>query len=206
MRKIVAITGCLVFFASHVFAQAERGFVRGLGGITFGTETSSIVGGGAGFNVVPNLQVTVDIGRMQNVMPRKIKDDLDAAATLITIFYGVPVTIDVKIPAFYAAGGLRYNVPTTGRLRPFINGDVGVGHISADITSTVAGIDISRDVEEAADLGTANKFLLGLGGGATLGLTDAVGLDIGYRFNRIFTDDPAINASALYAAIRLSIK
>jgi hypothetical protein len=150
--------------------------------------------------------VTVDIGRMQNVMPRKIKDDLDAAATLITIFYGVPVTIDVKIPAFYAAGGLRYNVPTTGRLRPFINGDVGVGHISADITSTVAGIDISRDVEEAADLGTANKFLLGLGGGATLGLTDAVGLDIGYRFNRIFTDDPAINASALYAAIRLSIK
>ena len=43
----VGVFACLLG-ATPVWAQAERGFVRGLGGVTFGTaEVSSIFGGGA---------------------------------------------------------------------------------------------------------------------------------------------------------------
>jgi len=49
MTTRLCVTAILVLVSvAPSWAQADRGFVRGLGGVTFGTETSSIVGGGIG--------------------------------------------------------------------------------------------------------------------------------------------------------------
>jgi opacity protein-like surface antigen len=193
--------------ASPAWAQTDRGFVRGLGGLTFGTaEASSIVGGGAGVTIGSNLQIVGEIGRINDVLPSEIRDQLDLLTALLVLETGLPVSLDVTAPAVYGLGGLRFNFPMPGRISPFVEGQVGVANISFDVNAKVAGIDISREVENEADIDSATKLLVGLGGGLQLRINEAFGVDVGYRYGRIFTDDPAVNTNAVYAALRIAIR
>jgi opacity protein-like surface antigen len=206
-RRVTCV-GAVVYLLSVTpsWAQTERGFVRGFGGVTFGTaEVSSVFGGGGGVNVGPNVQIVGEIGRIQDVLPSELQDDLDFFITVLSLELGVPISVDVKAPAIYGLGGLRFNVPTAGRVRPFVEGQVGVANISFHVDAEVAGIDISQEVEDEADLDNESEVLLGLGGGLNLALTDTLGIDLGYRYGRIFTDDPAVNTNAVYAALHLRI-
>ena len=178
----------------------ERGFVRGLGGITFGTETGGAVGGGVGVNITDQLAIIGEIGWMQNVLPSELQDDLDTLTQFLTLFAEVPVTLDVKVPAVYGFGGIRANVPTGNRVTPFVEGGVGVARITLDVKAEVLGIDISREIEDELDDTDATEVLLTIGGGINVAATTNVGFDVGYRYLRIFTDDPATNTSLLYGA------
>jgi opacity protein-like surface antigen len=188
-------------------AQNERGFVRGLGGVTFGTaETSTIFGGGGGVNVGRSLQITGELGRISDVLPEDLRDQLDFISALVSLQFGVPVRVDATAPAFYGLGGVRYTMPA-GRIRPFAEAQGGFARITFDIDAEVAGIDASREIEDEANLDSVTEFLLGLGGGVTLPVTDRVAIDIGYRYGRIFTEDPVvINTNAVYGAVRFSIQ
>ena len=187
-------------------AQGERGFVRVLGGFTFGAaETSSIFGGGGGVNVGDRVQITGELGHMGDVLPEELRDDLDLVSALLTLELGLPVSLDATAPTFYGLGGVRYSSPT-GRVRPFAEAQGGFARITFDIDAEIAGLDLSQDVEDEADLESGTEFLLGLGGGVTFMFTDTVGIDVGYRYGRIFTDDPAINTNAVYGAVRFNFR
>jgi hypothetical protein len=187
--------------ASSAWAQ-DRGFARVLGGATFGTSsTSSIFGAGAGVSIGPNIQIFGEIGRMGNVMPSEFEDDFEELADLLTDELGILVTLDVSAPAVYALGGIRFNVPAPGRVQPFVEGLAGVSTISFGIEAEVGGIDISQEIEDEAGIENETEMTLAFGGGINFGLTETLGLDVGYRYNRIFTEDPAVNASAIYAAL-----
>jgi opacity protein-like surface antigen len=202
LRISIGLTAAMLL-ATPAWAQSDRGFVRGLGGVTFGSaETASIVGGGVGVNVGDDFQIVGEFGRIHNVLPNDLNEELEDFADLLTLLSGVPVNLDAKVPAIYGLGGVRYNVPTGSRIRPFVEAQVGFAHISLDIEAEVLGVDISDEVEEEADL-DATEFLLGLGGGIGIGLSERLGIDVGYRYGRIFTDDPAINTNAIYAALRV---
>ena len=179
---------------------SERGFVRGLGGVTFGTETGAMVGGGGGVSINEYFDVIGEFGWMQNVLPSELGNQLDDLATLITLIEGVPVSLDAKVPAVYGFGGVRGNFPTGNRVTPFVEGGVGVGHITLDLKAEVLGIDISREVEEELGDTDDTQLLLAVGGGVNIAATSNVGFDVGYRYFRIFTDDPAINTSQVYGA------
>src|SRR5687767_34687 len=74
-----------VLGAVPAWAQSERGFVRGLGGVTFGTaETSTIFGGGGGVNVGDGVQITGELGRIEDVLPEELRDELDSFSALIS--------------------------------------------------------------------------------------------------------------------------
>jgi len=197
-----AIVFMLLMTPSMVMAQSEKGFVRGLGGLTFGTETSSIIGGGVGFNVGRVVQITAEIGRMQNVMPKALQEEFDLVSDLLSTELGVPITLDARVPALYFSGGIRANVPTSSRVKPFVEVQAGVASISADFDAEVAGIDVSNELDNELDLESESKFLFAIGGGISTALSQNTAVDIGYRYTRIATEDPAINASALYAAFR----
>jgi opacity protein-like surface antigen len=188
------------------WAQNERGFVRGLGGVTFGTaETSTIFGGGGGVNLGGGVQITGEVGRIEDVLPKELRDELDVVSALISLELGVLISVDATAPATYGLGGVRYTSPV-GRVRPFAEAQAGFAHISLDLDAEIAGLDLSKELEDEADLESGNEFLLGLGGGVTIMFTDTVGIDVGYRYGRIFTDEPAINTNAVYAAVRFSIR
>ena len=77
-----------------------------------------------------------------------------------------------------------------------------MAHISLGLKAEALGIDISREVEQELDETDSNEFLLAVGGGINIAATSTVGFDVGYRYLRIFIEDP-INTSQLYGAVVL---
>jgi hypothetical protein len=208
-QKTAALILGAVMVAAPGLASAQDAapFVGGLGGVTFGTVSSGAVAARAGLPIGSNLSVIFEVGRMQNVMPSAFADDIELLEDLISLEAGVPVTLDVSIPATHGFVGLRYQ----GRgaaVMPFVEGGFGFARLSASVNEiTIMGIDFGELVED--ELGedvNATKALLALGGGVRVPVSGAVSLDAGYRYTRIFTEDPAINSSMVYAAINFSFQ
>jgi hypothetical protein len=203
----LVLAGALVIaLASPVSAQGTTSsgiFVGGLGGLTFGSATSSAVAGQVGVRLMPNVFVIGEIGRAQNVIPGEIADMIDEARDALEEA-GIPFEFSAKAPAIYGFGGLRW-AQGGRRFSPFVEGGVGFAHITADVSGSVAGIDIVDLIEDEVGFGdlSTNEFLIAFGGGVNIGLTPTVSADAGYRFTRIFTDDPAVNMSMIYGAIKI---
>jgi opacity protein-like surface antigen len=185
-------------------SSTPQGFVGGLGGVTFGTVTSAAVAGQGGARIAPDLFVIGEVGYMRNVLPKKIRDEIDNLADALAFEAGVPVSLSVSIPAMYGFGGLRWN-PSRGAVSPFLEGGVGVAHVNAKVDEAeVLGIDISDEVEdELGDDASATKFLFALGGGVNARMSSTLSADIGFRYTRIATEEPAINSSLLYGALKI---
>jgi len=182
-------------------APAGRGFVGGFGGATFGTAEPGIVfGARTGVEIVPGLHIIAEIGRLNDVLPTDVRDELDFVESLLELELGMPVTIDLTAPATYGLFGARWS-RHTGRVSPFVEGGIGAAKVTIDFDEvSVGGIDVTSIVRD--EIGAENlestELLIGLGGGVNAEITSAASVDIGYRFSRITTEDPAIDLSMFY--------
>jgi opacity protein-like surface antigen len=182
-----------------------RMFAGGLAGVTFGTETSSAIAGQFGVRVARDLFVIGEFGRMQNVLPDEVADQLPLAEEFLEGILGLPVNIEIKAPALYGFGGVRW-AQSGRRIAPFAEAGLGFAHLTGDLK--VNGVDIENILEEfGADFGdvsdlSTNEFLLAFGGGVNIGLTQTMSVDAGYRFTRIFTEESAPNTSMVYGAVK----
>jgi opacity protein-like surface antigen len=182
-----------------------RMFAGGLAGVTFGTETSSAIAGQFGVRVARDLFVIGEFGRMQNVLPDEVADQLPLAEEFLEGILGLPVNIEIKAPALYGFGGVRW-AQSGRRIAPFAEAGLGFAHLTGDLK--VNGVDIENILEEfGADFGdvsdlSTNEFLLAFGGGVNIGLTPTMSVDAGYRFTRIFTEESAPNTSMVYGAVK----
>ena len=200
------ITTLLLLLAAPAAAQ-ERVYVGGLGGVTFNTVSSGVFAGNAGVHVGRGIFVTGEVGRAANVLPKEVEDELDAVRALVEELTGVPVSLRVSLPATYAFGGARWFGPGQGRLRPVVEGGLGVAHLSANIRASLGGVPVPRDVIDdfqPVDL-DSNELLFVVGGGITIGLTRTVSVDAGYRFFHLAVEEdaPTSNTSVIYAGIRI---
>lgn len=182
-------------------APAGRGFVGGFGGATFGTaEPGMVFGARTGVEIVPGLHVIAEVGRLSDILPTDVRDDLDFVESLLEFEYGMPVTIDLTAPATYGLFGARWS-RHIGRVSPFVEGGIGAAKVSIDFDEiSIGGIDVTslvRDEIGAEDL-ESTELLIGVGGGINAEITSAVSVDVGYRYSRIGTEDPAIDASTIY--------
>jgi opacity protein-like surface antigen len=118
---------------------------------------------------------------------------------------GVSVNVDISVPATYGFGGVRWIQPRTP-VAPFLEAGGGVGRIKLSIDrAEIMGIDVSGLIEdELGDEVSDTKFLFVIGGGVNARLATSFSVDAGYRFLRIATEDPAINTSMVYVAIKIS--
>jgi opacity protein-like surface antigen len=198
---IVFVIG-LLMSAGQASAQ-ERGFIRGLGGVTVGTaETDAIYSGSVGVNIGPVVQIVGEVGRMQNVLSKDLQADLNDFADFISGQSGANVRIDVTVPALYATGGVRINAPS-GKVRPFVEGSVGFARLTFNVKAAVAGIDISDEVKESAvgDDDNETDLLISLGGGVSIPIASATAVEIGYRYGRVLVEDSGLNTNTAYGAI-----
>jgi hypothetical protein len=188
--------------------SGERGFVRALGGVTFGTETGALVAAGAGVRVAPHLTVIGEVGRFGNVLPKALQRDLDEVAPLLEPQFGRPLVIDGGARAVYAVAGVRVTGRESARVSAFAEVAAGRARGTSTIEASVSGADVTKGVERALGLPrseTHNMYTAGVG------LTVAAGrhaaLELGYRFVRIQlgSDDPRINASVLHLAARVGL-
>jgi opacity protein-like surface antigen len=204
MHRSLALAVCAAAFAATPgVAQAQnRGFAGGLGGITFVSETSSVFAAQAGVRVARQLVVFGEVGRMQNVLPGEIQDQIDEFIAAFEADTGVDAELEAKVPAFYGMGGIRWS--NDAPVAPFVEAAMGFARLTLDLRAVIDGVDVSDQADELLEEEDLDetKFLLAFGGGVNARLAEQVRLDIGYRYKRVFTEDPAVNTSEVFAAIK----
>lgn len=211
--KIVAtvVAMALVLACLAVPADAQnldgRRFVGGLGGATFGTASSSgVFGVQVGQPIGQGTHLIGEFGRFMDVLPADLADLVEEFEDEISDDLGVPVTLEVTIPATYGLVGARWSRAVGRQATAFVEGGVGAARVTVKIReATLGGSDVSEFVEDivGAEAPTAMEFLFAGGGGVNILLTEDVSVDAGYRFTRIATDDPNANVSAVYGAVKI---
>ena len=199
--RSTAIAFLVVVLAPSLCAQ-ERGFVRGLGGVTLGgAETSLAAGGGFGVRINRRLDLFAEAGAVQNAMTSELQDDLDSLAALFALEHQVPIDFSLRLPSQYGLFGSRINFPSGSVITPFVEIGAGAARVDLDQRIEVLGIDLTRVVEEEVGALEFTKLLLAAGGGISIAATRQLGFDVGYRYQRIFTDDPAITTNQVYVGV-----
>jgi hypothetical protein len=203
LLRLSTLAAALVGFTAVPSAQAQGGgFVGGLAGITFASESSSVFAGQAGGRVARQWFIFGEFGRMQNVLPEDAQDDLDEATEFLESQLGTTVDLDVRVPAIYGLAGIRWS--PEDRIAPFLEAGAGFARLSVDLTAEIAGTDVTDEIEDQLDREDleVTDFLLAFGGGLNARLSERIRLDVGYRYNRVFTDDPEVTVSVAYAALK----
>ena len=199
---LIGLTLFSVSHASPAFAQQTGPFVAGLAGGAFSNQRSVLFGGRAGVPVGGGLFAIGEIGRALDVMPADIASELGIVSRLIELQTGTTASLDASVPAFYGWGGARW-MPRTGRVTSFVEGGLGFARLTLNIDRVAGGTDSSEDLRrDLADENIESTRLLLLGGGGiSVALGSAWSADIGYRYNRIFADDPQIGLNTVYTSI-----
>ena len=213
IRSVLLGTAFLLTTATGAAAQgasSPRAFVGGLGGLTFGTETSGAIAGQVGVRISRDLFVIGELGRMWDVTPSEVSDEIETGIDFLEQ-QGIPVNLEFTVPAFYGFGGMRW-AQSGRRVNPFVEGGVGFARLTGEVSGTVGGVNVDDFLEEFdSELGdfSSNEVLIAFGGGANIRLTATVSLDAGYRYTHIFVDDsvsvdePTVNTSMVYAAVKI---
>jgi opacity protein-like surface antigen len=204
--KVIWLAAALVALtAAPSMAQTERGYFSAAGGFTVSPETTSgnfLAEGGV--RVAPHLSVFGNIGQFHDVQPSEVQAAVDATTASLSSS-GLDVLGSGRVPAWYSVGGVRFQVPTRGRVAPYALGGVGFAHLMPTATFTYesgtmpngttpsVGDDVSSEIVSAGAFTTpdaSNSFMFTLGGGIDVPVAHHWAVDAGYRFSRIDADTP----------------
>jgi hypothetical protein len=200
VKNSFLIACAIACLATPAFAQsqppqsgpAKGASIAAVGGMTFGTESDKLFGGEIGIDATRNLTVYGTAGRMQNVAPKYIQDELDGSG------------FTAKLPTTFAIGGVKYRVPTSSSVRPYALAGAGAGSIKLRVTEAGVG-DVTNAL--AGELGVnqgelkTTKFLFEMGGGVEIPV-GPIYVDTGYRFGKFLdTGDDALNVSRAYVGL-----
>jgi opacity protein-like surface antigen len=190
--------------ASHTYGE----FVAGP---TFGHNSDASFGLEAGFPY-KGLHIFVEGGYMRNVTSAS----MESAATTLTTAPGSPLasakaTFTIKQPLAYIGAGVRYNLPTHGKLDPYVVVGGGGARVTKKAAFFVNGADVTDQllanfgVLLGADLaGHETKPLIEGGVGTHISLTDRLLADVSYRYARIFLAESGLNTNRLQFGIGMS--
>jgi opacity protein-like surface antigen len=188
-------------------ANDSTGFIEGVAQSAFGNVTSQSFGIEGGISVAPKIDIVVDLGVVRDSSP----SSLGAAAQLIagglTAVQSGAVSYSVKQPIEFGMIGVRYTIPHSGKLHPYVEFTGGLGRIKRDVRFSIAGTDVTDNLSKynavlGTDLaGTETKLMLGGGVGVVYDITPKFIFDAGYRFNHVSTDPEGTTANRIGAGI-----
>ena len=114
----------------------------------------------------------------------------------------------VKQPLAFGQVGVRYIIPHSEKLHPYVEFAGGLAKIKRDVKFTVGGTDVTDKLSTTygivlgTDLaGTESKLMIGGGGGVVYDIASSVIFDAGYRFSRVNTAPPSISVSRVGAGV-----
>lgn len=197
---LAAMTLALLAFTLPVSAQTSTGprfFVTGFGGAGAAQHASPFFGGALGVDVGDYVQITADVGRIQNAEPAFTHEDLalvktDAAAE------GLVASATAKVPTNYYTAGLRLRTADRWRFRPYALVHAGVAHMSPQPTFVIEGVDVTSLLmsdlgDDPSDASTPRTVfreetrpMATVGAGVTTAVTNRVQIDVGYTLSGIF--------------------
>jgi opacity protein-like surface antigen len=213
---LIALTVALA--AAPSYAQTSqsspRVYANIAGGFAVAPEnTSGDLLGEVGVRIAPNLSVFGNIGQFHNLMPSLVQPAVDATDTTLAAG-GLDVNGVGRVPAWYSTGGLRYNLPLSTRLSPYVFGGLGFAHLSPTAqfsyasgtllgatTAPSAGDDVTSQLVSLGDFtppAASTEFMYSLGGGVEVPIVSHVAADVGYRLSHIAGDTPLHAQSVMF--------
>jgi opacity protein-like surface antigen len=188
---------------------SEHGFAIGLGGATSTEVTAPFFGASAGFNVANHLQITADVGRMQDVLADFTNQDLTSTERTVNALYytpyGASMSASVKMPTNYVTGGIRVPFVMRNNVRPYVALSGGLAHMSPapsiKITYAATTQDITDEVMQNSRAGCAwtesavcatpalreeTRPMASAGAGLAVLVARHLTFDFGYKYSGIF--------------------
>jgi len=97
-------------------------------------------------------------------------------------------------------GGARLNLRTIPRVVPFFEVLGGAARLSATATTTITGFVIEPETSEASD----THSVLHVGGGVTVGFSEALGVRVAVAHRRFFVDGETGSATRVAVGLALT--
>jgi opacity protein-like surface antigen len=211
MRILVATVFGAALLGGVAHAQSapsEPGswYLEGIAQSAFGNVTSQSFGAEAGITVLPAVQVFVDAGKVRDAATTDIGANAQTIADFLTQTQ-TGVAFKVREPVTFGLAGVRYALPVTSPVEPYVLGGFGVASVTKDVTFTVGGTDVTGNIGQygvvlGSDLaGSVRKPMMSLGGGVVWPAWERLVVDFQYRYGRIFTPNQGLNVNRLGAGI-----
>jgi opacity protein-like surface antigen len=203
MAVTVTLLAAVPLFAQESGGQDARGYLTGLGGFSksVGSTSSDTLFEG-GVRIAPHVMVFGSIGRFGNLQG-DLQPTLDATSAALAANQGLTVIGSGSLPATYGLGGLRVEVPTRGRILPYVLGGIGVARLNPapqlsfssgimpDGSMPTVGTDVTAALVAAGGFTTppaSSAAMVTLGGGVQIPLAHHWAVDAGYRYAHIAAD------------------
>mgnify|MGYP000890748718 CR=1 FL=1 len=164
----------------------------------FGNVTSQSFGIEGGYNIAPRIRIFAEVGLTRDTAPKSLGSGAQLIAGYLTQVQPATVSYEVAQPVRFAGAGVKYMIPYSETIEPYILGGYGVAKVKRDVAFKIAGADVTDNISQygvalGTDLaGTVNKGMLTLGGGVMWSLTKSAFIDFQYRFSRVM-DEQAFN-------------
>ena len=217
MKRLVQVAGAVCIaalgFAGQAAAQPKGDrpiTVEFAGGVSVGNKSSGTYGFEGDYAVSDKLTIFMEAGQIGNVVPTFIEDRANVIAAALG------GSAEAKDKATYVDFGVKYRLkPFMTHYEPYVGFGLGVAKVSKTSTFTIGGASVNEDqllsqyrVQLGSDLaGSTNKTTMAILVGATRSIGERLGVDLSYRYNRIFpkTDvidqDQGINASRVQVGV-----
>ncbi len=217
MKRLVQVAGAVCMaalgFAGQAAAQPKGDrpiAVEFAGGVSVGNKSSGTYGFEGDYALTDKLTIFMEAGQIGNVVPTFIEDRANVIAAALG------GSAEVKDKATYVDLGVKYMLkPLMTNYQPYVGFGVGVATITKTSTVTIGGASVNEaqllsqyGVQLGSDLaGSANKTTMAILLGVSRSIGERLGVDLSYRYNRVFpkTDvidqDQGINASRVQVGV-----
>ena len=198
--------------ATPAFAQRERGYISGIGGVAFSSATASprTTSGDlaleAGGRIAPSLLAFGNFGRIDNLTPTTSQSSITDAVSMLSTSDALGVQGSARTPADYVLGGLRWQSLASRRVSPFLSAGFGVAHLTpnalfkyasgtvpGDATPPNVGDDVTSLVTPLASFTPPqpeSALMMMASGGAEFAVATHWAVDTQYSLSRISASTP----------------
>lgn len=212
MRRLVVPIGLLAIIAvpSVALAQSpeQKVFFRPMVGAVVGSGPGASFSAAVSFKTNDKLQIHGEFGRLANILPDAVAEEVEIAAALAANTLGGKHSASSTAHANYGLVGVRHALRDVSGANTFVEIGVGVARVTSEVSAVLRGSetiqgDISSSVSTSFTRATPEtKPMFSLGGGLILGVTRTTAVEMGARYVRIFTDARAINMSNIFGGFR----
>jgi len=120
--------------------------IGAIGGAAAVQEVGALAGGELAFRLSNRLSGMGEGLWLQNVVTRRRLDLAASVASAMQTAQGKAASGSVEAPAFYAGGGVRFDITTHGTWRPFITFTAGIARITLQPSFTLGGADVTKNI------------------------------------------------------------
>lgn len=140
MKLVLSAVCLVVVFAVPLPAAAQdRGSVRAMVGATMVTESGVTFGAAAGFKMNPNLQIFGEFGRMQNVLPSSVLEEVEIEAAQVANARNGKASSTASATANYGLLGVRRNLRKVGDAQVFVEIGAGAARVESSLEASIRG-------------------------------------------------------------------